>query len=290
MPTWIFWGLSYALFNAIAVTLDKKVLINRNIDAVAFSMIRYVFNAAVSYIFILIFFSNIADNANSKIIILSICYFFAGLTYFYALKFGDVSKLIPFHNTTTALLSFFLAIFLLSEKFISLDFLGVLIIIIGGYIIWTDGKLIVPAKTVGIVLIAISGVFIALNGIAAKYLVASMHPVFMSFYMYSFTAFYFVIVVLLFKREEMLKTLRAIFSSARFFTMTMLASVFAVAGITMLFFALSVQTAAKVLPIIGTLPLFAALIGWLILKEKHGIARVFGSILLVIGVYVLSLG
>lgn len=290
MPTWIFLGLGYALFNALAATLDKKVLINRDIDPIAFSMTRYIFNAAVSYIFILIFFSNVADNASSKIIVLSVCYFFAGLTYFYAMKFGDVSKLIPFHNTITALLSFFLAIFILSERFIALDFLGVFIIVIGGYIIWTDGKLIVPVKTMGIVLIAISGVFIALNGIAAKYLVASMHPVFMSFYMYSLAALYFFVVVLLFKREETLKTLHAVFGSAKFFIMTALASVFAVAGIVMLFFALSIQIAAKVLPIIGTLPLFVALIGWLVLKERHGMARVFGSILLIIGVYVLSLG
>lgn len=289
MPIWIFLGLCYALFHAIAIILDKKVLTNRNIDAVAFSMARFILNAAVSYIFILVFFSNISDNTSSKIIILSVCYFFAGLTYFYALRFEDVSKLIPFHNTITALLSFFLAIFILSERFIALDFIGVFIIIIGGYIIWTDGKLIVPAKTTGIVLIAISGVFIALNGITAKYLVVSTHPVFMSFYMYSFAALYFVIFVLLFKREEMLKTLRVVFGSARLFIMTVLASVFAATGTVILFFALSIQIAAKVLPIIGTLPLFAALIGWLILKEKHGLARVFGSILLIFGVYVLSL-
>ncbi|MBU4245602.1 MAG: EamA family transporter, partial [Nanoarchaeota archaeon] len=186
-------------------------------------------------------------------------------------------------------LSFFFAVILLSEKFLAIDFLGVVVIVLGGYIVWTDGKIIVPKKSAGMVLIAISAVFLALIGIVAKLGVGSMHPLMLSLYMYVFVAIYFVLFSFATKRKQLIETINAIRSEKKLVRLIFAASIAAPIGVAFQFYALSMQNAAKVLPISGTLPLFAALIGWLALKEKHGVARVIGAILLIMGIYILAI-
>jgi len=137
-------ALGFALFHAIAPILDKQVLKNNEIDVMVFSTIRYGINAMISFIFVLLATREVAYQINFQIITLSVFYFFAGITYFYAIKVGDVSKLIPYSQSINTLLSFFLAVVVLNEAFIMSDFAGAALIAIGGYIVWTDGKIVIP--------------------------------------------------------------------------------------------------------------------------------------------------
>ena len=290
MQTWLIFALTYAFLHALCAVFDKHVLKNHKIDPISLSTIRYAIDAVVAYLLIAGLAGGIGAKITSGVIAISVIYFFAGITYFYALKFGDVSKLIPYRDAIVVLLSFFLAVVLLSENFIALDFIGVLIIVLGGYIVWTDGKIIVPKKSPGLALIAASAVFLALNGVMVKSAVRDISPLALSFLMYVLVTIYFVLISLIFRRKEMYETINVLRAEKKIILPVVGASLAAAFGIVFQFYALSMQNAAKVLPISGTLPLFAALIGWLALKEKHGVARVIGAVLLIIGIYILSTG
>ena len=290
MQTWLILTLGFALLHSTVAILDKSVLKNGEIDALSFSTIRYAANSIVSLFFVLFIFGELEGGINVQMIVLSMLYFLAGVTYFYALKFDDVSKLMPYRDSINVLLSYFLAVIVLSERSLPTDFAAVLLISVGGYIVWTDGKLAAPRKSTGILLISASAVFLSLNGIVAKSLIVSVSPLTVAFFMYMLVTAYFSALVLLSRREEMKSTLNFIFQNKKNAVYTLFASFFAPLGVVMLFFALQQQMASKVLPLSGTLPLFAAIIGWLILKEKHGATRVFGSLLLIAGIYILSAG
>lgn len=289
MQTWLLFALTYAFLHALVAVIDRYVLKNHEIDPISFSTIRYAINAVIAYVLIAFLIGGIGARITFGVIAISVLYFFAGITYFYALKCGDVSKLIPYRDAIVVLVSFFLAIALLSEAFVALDFLGVLVIVLGGYIVWTDGKIIVPKKSPGLALIAASAVFLALNGVAAKSAVRDISPLALSFFMYALVALYFALISFAFRRKEMYATINILRSEKKIIFSIFGASFSATLGVVLLFYALSMQNAAKVLPVSGTLPLFAALIGWLALKEKHGLARVFGAILLIAGIYILQI-
>ena len=139
-------------------------------------------------------------------------------------------------------------------------------------------------------MIAASAVFLALNGIVVKSAVSSINPLLISFLMYVLVSLYFLILSAVSKRKETIETIQALISDKKYIALILAASFFAPLGVAFQFYALSIQTAEKVLPVSGTLSLFAALIGWLALKEKHGVARVIGAVLLIIGIYILSIG
>ncbi len=288
MQTWLLFALGYAFLHALGTVFDKHVLKNHKIDPIVLSAIRFV--ADVIFAYLIIAALSIPINGFSlSVVAISILYFLAAITYFHALNFGDVSKLIPYRDAISVLLSFFLAVILLSEKFVAIDFIGVLLIVLGGYIVWTDGKVIVPKNSPGLALIAVSAVFGSSVGILVKSAVRDISPLAITFFMYALVALYFVLISLAFRRKEIRTTLKLLCAERKIILLIFGASLAATLGIVLQFSALSIQNAAKVLPISGTLPLFAALIGWLALKEKHGAARVIGAILLIIGIYILSI-
>lgn len=289
MQTWLIFALSYAFLHALVAVLDRQTMKSYRIDPLVLSTVRYGINAVLAYALVLAFAIPVPA-IDISLVSISALYFLAGITYFYAIKSDEVSKLIPYRDAIIVLLSFFLAVALLSEKFALLDFFAALVIAIGGYVVWTDGKIIVPKISFSLALIAASAVFLSLNGIAVKRAVASANPLAVSFFMYSLVALYFVIIMLASKRKDAIETVRMMISKGKLSLLILSASFAAVMGVALQFYALSMENAAKVLPVSGTLPLFAALIGWLALKEKHGIARVIGAILILIGIYILSVG
>ena len=141
---WLLLALFYAFTHASVTVIDKKILHHKNIDPLALSAIRCAVNAIISFIILAFFIKTPLSEITTIIIIISLLKFFAVLTYFYALKMGDVSKLIPYRDAIATILSFSLAFFILGEKITEIDIIGVIAIALGGYIVWTDGKIIIP--------------------------------------------------------------------------------------------------------------------------------------------------
>ena len=274
---WLLVALFYAFAHATVSVLDRKILLNPKIDPLALSAIRFIVNIIIAFTLLLAFLTPTLGEINAVICLLSTFYFLAGITYFYALKTGDVSKLVPYRDAIVTILSFSLAFILLGESITTTNILGVIAIAAGGYIVWTDGRIIIPKKSTGILLIGISAVFVSFYGITAKVSVLDVHPLMLSFFMYLLVAAYFIATNMIFNRKNLKDTGKAILSGRKIQLLIIMASAFAVVGSISLFFALSLENATKVLPVTGTLPLFAAILGQRLLKENHGIERITGA-------------
>ncbi|MCK4967629.1 MAG: EamA family transporter, partial [Candidatus Aenigmarchaeota archaeon] len=184
-------------------------------------------------------------------------------------------------------LSFLLAIIILKETITTTNIFGVIAIVIGGYIVWTDGKIIKPKLSKGLILIGISAVCLAIYGIIAKISLITISPYLLSFFMYALITIYMITTNLILNKKKLNETRKIITTDKKIIFLVVLASLTAVTGVTMLFFALSIETASKVLPVAGTLPLFAAIMGKKFLNEKHGKERIIGAAIIIAGIFLL---
>ncbi|NOR85203.1 EamA family transporter [archaeon] len=284
---WLALALFYAIMHATVSVIDKKIISTKNIDPLALSAIRFGVNSITSAIILLLFITPTYNGLNTNILLLSTFYFLAAITYFYAIKIEDVSKIIPYRDAIVTKLSFILAIIILKETTTLTNIFGILAIVFGGYIVWTDGKIIKPKFTKGLVLIGISAVCLALYGIIAKISLITISPYLLSFFMYTLITAYMITTNLIFNKKKLNETRKIITTNKKLILLILLASITAVTGVTALFFALSIENASKVLPIAGTLPLFAAIMGKKFLNESHGKERIIGAAIIITGIFLL---
>ena len=284
---WVALALFYAIMHAAVSVIDKKILHHKNIDPLALSAIRFGVNSILSAIILLLFITPTFNGLNTNILLLSTFYFLAAITYFYAINIEDVSKLIPYRDAIVTKLSFILAIIILKETITITNIFGVLAIVLGGYIVWTDGKIIKPKFTKGLVLIGISAICLSSYGITAKILTTNINPYILSFYLYTLVAMYFIITNLIFNKKKLKETRIIITTSKKLTLLLLLVSIIAITGVIALFFALSLENASKVLPIAGTLPLFATIMGKKFLNETHGKERIIGAAIIIAGIFLL---
>jgi len=285
---WFLLAILAALGHAIVSSLDKILMKNKKLKPLSLSTIRLGTNAIILLIISISFFSfKIPTGTSFWVYILSIAMVYTGAVVFYfsALKYGDVSKLIPYREMITILLSFILALSFLSEKVNIFDFIGVIFIIIGGYVILTDGKIVIPKKTKGILFMSIDAIFLAIYGIIAKSATFTIEPIWITLFMYIFIALFLALINFGVNFSDQVKTFQRLFENKKLLLVSFGASLSAALGTLSLITALSIGDAAKVLPISKILPLFVVLIGWFSLKEKHGIARLIGAIIICLGIY-----
>ncbi len=287
METWFALAILFAVSHSF-VSLIDKILLRKKIDPIGFSSFRLATNAAIMLIVLMLFF-NQPLSMNWTVIIISVLFSISALCYFSALKTEDVSKVIPFGESIVILLSFFIPLVLLHETVSTYDYLGVFAIAIGGYIILTDGKVLLPRMTRGLALIAVNAVSISLVGVISKIAVATIHPVQLTFLMYASVSLWLAIINLAWNRKKQSETIRFLLDNRKSLLLSLASSLIATIGYLGVFFALSMGNASEVLPLSRTLPLFVALFGWLLLKERHGAQRVLGALIMVAGMYLVYL-
>ncbi len=289
---WILLALAYALGHALVSIFDKMLLKNKTIEPMSLSTFRLGTNALMSLIIVLVLFDFVFPSSASfwiNLAFVSFIYALGALMYFIPLKFGDVSQLIPFREAITILLSFFLAILLLSERTTVQDFIGTLVIMVGVYILLTGGKIVFPKFSKSIVFIGISGMLIAAFSVMFKPLVALAHPSLANLYLYVFVFLLLLAFNLLVKPRNQLRTFELILKDKRVLLFSLAASLSATLGTLALFYGLSIGNATEVLPVARALPVFAALIGWVTLKEKAGFTRLIATVIIFGGVYLISI-
>jgi transporter family protein len=204
------------------------------------------------------------------------------------LKYEDVSKVVPYREGLSTFFSYAFPIIFLSEKITVYHTIGTLTIIFGTYIILSDGKKIIPRLTKGVLIVTISGIAIPVIGILSKVVVENLHPIVLNFFNYSLVALYVSSASIGLKLKELKETTKYLFKNKKLLGVAFASSFFATVGTLLLFFALKMGNASQVLPLSRTLPLFAVMYGSLFLKEKHGIARFSGAILIVAGMFFLN--
>jgi len=288
---WLLAALSYAFFHALVSLQDKITLKHKSIDPICFATFRYGWNAVFSLFIVLLFFGFALPSFITflNIFLLSIIWAIAGVLYFIPMKTGDISQLIPFREIPPVLLSFILAIVLLSESVSVFDFLGTLTIVVGVYVLLTHGKIIVPKISKALLAIGGCGVLLAVFGVFSKPVSLMIHPSLLNFYLYSLVFLMYIFGNSAMNYKNQLITFKKIFDDKKILSLSLGASLSATIGTLSLFYGLTVGKAAEVLPVTRVLPVFVTLLGWLFLKEKAGLPRLIGAIVMFIGVYLIAI-
>lgn len=283
-------ALSYALFHSIVSLLDKILLKNKKVDPLGLSAYRFLANVVISGILLFILGKSIAiSGATFWIYVFPLCviYTISALAYFFAMKTGDVSKIVPLGHSMTILLAFLFSIFFLKETTGLGDLFGTLLIVVGAYTILTNGKIQIPKMSKELMLIFVWAATLSLWGIMSKPATKFITPPVLNFFLYTLTALNFFVInpIINFKRFSNLG--KTILTNGKIMGLTLLSSFFATIGTFLLFLALTVGNASEILPVSRTIPLFAILWGWLILKERHYKIRFLGSLLIVLGIFLI---
>ncbi len=301
MSLWLILAILYALFHSGVSALDRYVLNDNKkgekIDSLTFSMFRFVINAAIAMFLSLAFLiDTIPYDLNFWIYILAIAsvYAISATSYFFAIKYEEVSKMIPLGQSITTVLAYLLSLMLLMESTSLFDVFGTIGIVVGSYLILTDGKIfngkLKPKKTKTrlskeLSLIIIWSVTLSIFGVLSKSATSFIQPVVLNVFLYLFVALYFFLLNSLINRKNMLNTTKAILSNKKTLLFTIASSLLATSGTLLLLIALSIGNASEVLPVSKGTPLFVVLFGGLILKEKNWKIRLLGACLIVLGIY-----
>ncbi|TAL47679.1 DMT family transporter [archaeon] len=284
---WLVLALLYASVGSLAAFLDK-VLLNYKINPVSLSSFRLMSNALVALPLIFLLGFQIPDtNMLMMILAGSVIYSIAAITYFIALSKDDVSKLIPYRDALVTIISFSLAIILLAESTNMYRIAGTIAIAFGGYFVLTNGRIVLPKASTALLLMGVTSLLTAIFSVFVKVMLSDTTPMAIIFWNYLFTGMILFAFNCSRDRGMQIKTLNRIFSDKKILLTSLSASVFAVVAWYFLFTALGMNNASQVLPISGVLPMFVAIEGCLLLKERYGVPRVLATLLVVTGVYAL---
>lgn len=287
---WLLLALSYAFLHSLVSLLDKILLKNKNVDSLGLSSYRFIANSIIAGILLFVLGSEIIVNGASfwtYILFMSIMYTVAAFSYFFVMKSGDVSKVVPLGWGMTILFAFILSISLLKEPLFMNDIFGTILLVIGAWVILTNGKFEMPRMSKELGLIFIFGASLAAWGVISKPATNIATAPVLNFFMYTFTTVILVISNSIVDFKKFSRLGKTLLTNTKLLWFTILSSLFATVGTYLLFIALSVGNASEIIPVSRTIPLFTIIWGWLILKEKHSKIRFLGALLIVLGIFLI---
>lgn len=215
-------------------------------------------------------------------------FFFALYQYFTAVayRYGDVSLVYPI-STSSPLFIIIWAYLLLGERISLMGFVGILLILIGGYIInVTKGKH--KASFYGILLALLAAFFYSFGALADKLGVGGISPNLYIMYTVLFIALYSLIIntIIGLKTHTLIEKVRykPEWKVIIPFGIIMAASV---ASFRIGLVEVPVSYASALRQVSS---LFGVIMGIIFLKEAYGWKRIVGSIIIILGIILIKLG
>jgi len=291
MINWYVFAILSAFFGALSMIYKKKTLFKEH--ATEFSTILKIFEL-VLMVFLLPFLGfKIGMSFNTLIFIYLISVAVAAINIMTSKSFRhmEMSRVVPLYNLTP-LFVLILAFFILREKLTHMHLIGVLVLLVGTYILEADHNIkrlsepfrkIVHSRYMIIFIIAL--VISAFETIGEKYIIANTNPVALLFFIYLFTGFNLTVyhTIMYDGFDGIIKGIKksgkGIFLVAVFATLSNLAW----------FYAISISFVSLVLPIKRTSTLFATIGGGKFFKEKHLLQKSIACIIMIIGAILIIL-
>jgi len=284
MELWLLLGVCAYLFYAISSSIDKYMM-NKMCDSVKTDMFKMFFDGLVMLIIGLLFF-DLSFNSKSILAVFPLGIFYAasGILYYNILQKEDSEVAIPYMQSGSLLLVFILSIVLFKEIVSTFNYLGILFILLGMYVVLSKNGFKIP-KWKKVFFIIIGVIFLdSIYILLAKKTLYSIEPINLGIMMYFSATIIIVLYQLIFRKDHLKKSLSNIKIPAIF-----IASCFAAIGSLALYTALSIGNASKVFPLIGLQSVFLFIIATIFLKEKFTWHRLIGTIIVFFGIYFISL-
>lgn len=282
MELWLLLGglayLSYSLCNSV-----DKYLMNLSYDKIKTFTFRNFFNALILIVIGLLFFKlSFTWNLFFWSLLLGFIFACAGSIFYYCLKKKDAQVYVPYTQSAELLLIFVAAVIFLGEVVSTFNIGGIALILSGIYIILLKKGAKFPKIDYILFFMLIAAGLVAVYSLLVKILVSEVSPISLAIMVY-FSAFLFTFVFqLLFRRKVLFGSNMKLYKVA-------VSSFLGAMGTLLLFTALTMGNASKVYPLAGLQSVFVFFIALIFLKERFYWYKLAGTVLVLFGIYFVSL-
>jgi len=284
MELWLLFGIMCYFFYAISTCIDKYMM-NLNYGVISTNIFKMFFDGMIVLIIGLIFFNlNFAGNFSFLILLPGAIQAFSMLIYYTALKLKDVGEIMPFYQSS-GILFIFLSSVIVFNEFVSIsNYAGIMLILVGVYLVLSKDGLKIPKMDRGSLLILILLPTDVISALIVKKLLFNVEPINLAIMMYFSATLFLVCFQILYRKH-----ISDIFTGFKSkIPKIVSASFFGSIGTLFLYSALSCGYASKVYPLQGLNSIFIFIIALVFLKEKFYWHRLIGIFVAFFGVYLVS--
>lgn len=204
--------------------------------------------------------------------------------YLLVLQRKNASEIQPFSQSLDTLFIFLASILLLQEQASPVNYAGILVVVIGVYFVLTEHITKIPRLDRHLLIIAALVPSDVAYALLLKTYLRTAEPIALAVSIYVIAFLFLAVISLLMRRLQPTKT--SLKSKLR---IVPIASFCAAASIAFLYTALSLANASKVYPMAGISSVMVFLLATMFLKEKFHWHRFIGTLIVVLGIYLISL-
>jgi uncharacterized membrane protein len=284
MELWIIFTLLGYTIGAVAGVLDKYMM-NKHYHPVTTVLLRTLFNGLFLGTTGLLFLH--MKITFSLILLAAIPAFLLAISfvvYLYVLQKKNASEIQPFSQSLDTLFIFLAALVLLHEPASLANYTGILVIVIGVYLVLAEHITRLPHLDRNFLIIAALVPIDIAYALLIKTFLGTADPIALAVSIYLMAFLMLTVVSLLFRQQRQ--------SAALFkpqLRIVIPASLCAATGAGLLYTALSQANASKVYPMAGISSIAVFLLATLFLKEKFHWHRFIGTLIVLLGIYLISL-
>lgn len=285
MEPWFVFSILGYMIGAIAGTLDKHMM-NHQYHPVTTVLLRTLFNAiflgAGGFMFLhLRITTSLLLLAALPALLLAISF----VVYLRVLQRKNATEIQPFSQSLDVLFIFLASLVFLHEPATLPNYLGILIMVIGVYLVLTEHITTLPCFDRNLlIIVALVPIDIA-YALLVKTFLGNAEPIALAVSIYLMAFFMLTVVSILLRRR--INTIPAVLKPQ--LRTVLVASLCAAVAAAFLYTALSIANASKVYPMAGISSVTVFLLATMFLKEKFHWHRFFGTLIVVIGIYLISL-
>jgi uncharacterized membrane protein len=285
MELWLIFTLVGYMIGAIPSVLDKYMM-NQWYHPVTTVLLRTLCNAIFLGTAGLLFLN--MRLSLSLLLLAAIPAFLLVISfvvYLFVLQKRNASEIQPFSQSLDTLFIFLASILLLHESASLPNYIGIIVIVIGVYLVLTEHVTKIPRMDRSLLIIAALVPLDIAYALLVKTYLGNADPIALavSIYIMAFLILSVVSVVLRRRINNKPTTLRPQIR------IVMVASFFAATAAAFLYTALSQANASKVYPMAGINSVVVFLLATMFLQEKFHKHKFIGTLIVVVGFYLLSL-
>jgi drug/metabolite transporter (DMT)-like permease len=285
---WYLLAFVSALFSSFAALLEKKILFKDKVFSM--TLILALFNLVLCIPFF--FFVDYATLTILPLVVLFLKSFLGALAFLCvmkAIKSLEISKALPMLVLTPGLVAIF-AFLILGEALLGIEILGLILLMIGTYLLQVDGKLIEPPKKFfsgkGNYYVLAALLIFTTTSILDKALLSKFKvPInaLFSFQHFFFAIIFLAIAILFFRKADYKKSFKV--SWKMVLGLSLITIVYRLSYI----YAVKAASVALVLAIKRISVFFAVLFGGLYFKDKNLAVRVIATMIMIAGALLIIL-
>ncbi len=285
MELWLIYTLvGYSIF-AIASILDKYMM-NQRYSPVTTVLLRTLCNGLFLGIAgLLALHISFTPSLLMLAVIPAVLLVISWIVYLYVLKQKNATEIQPFSQSLDTLFIFLAAVYILNEPARLENYIGILVIVIGIYLVLTEHITQMPHIDRHLVIIAALVPIDLTYALLVKTFLNEANPIALAVSIYLLSAGLLGVVSLAMRKRAGLSAA----SLRPHLRLVIPASLCAAAGAGFTYTALSVADASKVYPMAGISSVIVFLLATVFLKEKFHKHRLVGTLIVVLGIYLISL-